>query len=81
MPIMVPLSDMLEINRQTAVLAFQFGDGISNSLTPTNGYLMAGLAIAGVSWLKWARFLLPLIMIQYVIGAIFVLCVHLFIWT
>lgn len=81
MPIMVPISDMLEINRQTAVLAFQFGDGISNSLTPTNGYLMAGLAIGGVSWFKWARFLLPLIMIQYTVGAIFVLCVHLFIWT
>lgn len=81
MPIMVPLSDMLEVSRQTAVLAFQFGDGISNSLTPTNGYLMAGLAIAGVSWFKWARFLLPLIIVQYVIGAIFVLIVHLLIWT
>ncbi len=40
-----------------------------------------GLAIAGVSWFKWARFLLPLIIVQYVIGAIFVLVVHLFIGT
>ncbi|WP_449355403.1 YfcC family protein [Virgibacillus natechei] len=81
MPIMVPLADMLEVSRQTAVLAFQFGDGISNSLTPTNGYLMASLAIAGVSWFKWARFILPLIITNYIIGAIYVLIVHLFIWT
>src|SRR5699024_9970003 len=60
MPIMAPLSDTLDVTRQTAVLAFQFGDGISNGFTPTNGALMAGLAIAGVSWFKWFRFLWPL---------------------
>lgn len=47
MPLMVPLSDLMGVTRQTAVLAFQFGDGISNIITPTSGYFMAGLARGG----------------------------------
>ncbi|MBM7601263.1 putative ion transporter superfamily protein YfcC [Virgibacillus halotolerans] len=81
MPIMTPLADLVGVNRQTAVLAFQFGDGISNILTPTSGYFMAGLAVAGVAWTKWVRFIWPLILIQYALGAIFVTVAHLFIWT
>lgn len=81
MPLMTPLADMIDVSRQTAVLAFQYGDGISNALTPTNGYLMAGLAIGGVSWFKWARFLIPLLLVQYVIGAVYILLVHLYIWS
>lgn len=81
MPIMTPLADLVGVNRQTAVLAFQFGDGISNILTPTSGYFMAGLAVAGISWTKWVRWVWPLILIQYALGAIFVTIAHLFIWT
>src|SRR5699024_2327699 len=80
MPIMTPLSDLVGVSRQTAVLAFQFGDGISNILTPTSGYFMAALAAAGVSWTKWVRWIWPLILIQYALGGIFVLVAHLFIW-
>ncbi|ETT86273.1 YfcC family protein [Viridibacillus sp. FSL R5-0477] len=72
MPIMVPLSDLLGVTRQTAVLAFQFGDGISNIFTPTSGYFMAGLALGGISWIKWVKWIWPLIVIHYVLGAIFV---------
>lgn len=56
MPIMAPLADLLGVSRQTAVLAFQYGDGLSNSLWPTSGILMAGLSMAGIPydrWLKW----------------------------
>lgn len=81
MPLMAPLADLLEVNRQTGVLAFQLGDGLSNAFTPTNGYLMASLAIAGVSWLKWARFMLPLLLILYVVGLIFLIIIHLFVWV
>ena len=73
MPIMTPLADLVGVTRQTAVLAFQFGDGISNIFTPTSGYFMAGLAIAGISWIKWVRWIWPLILIQYTLGAIFVI--------
>lgn len=81
MPLMAPLADLLEVHRQTAVLAFQIGDGISNALTPTNGHLMASLALAGLSWIKWARFFIPLILILYAVGLIFLLVVHSFVWV
>ncbi|PAV30789.1 C4-dicarboxylate ABC transporter permease [Virgibacillus profundi] len=80
MPIMAPLSDLVGVSRQTAVLAFQFGDGISNIFTPTSGYFMAGLAAAGITWTKWVRWVWPLILIQYVLGAIFITIAHLFIF-
>ncbi|MCD2137617.1 YfcC family protein [Salinicoccus halitifaciens] len=63
MPIQVPLADMIGITRQVTVLAFQFGDGLSNSIYPTSGPLMASLAVAAVPWLKWARWFLPLFLL------------------
>jgi len=80
MPIMTPLSDLLGVSRQTAVLAYQMGDGISNIIAPTSGLLLAGLAMARISWVKWFRWVWPLILIHYVLGAIFVTVAHLFIW-
>ena len=56
MPIMAPLADMVDVTRQTAVLAFQLGDGFAHILYPTSGYFMAALAIAGVEWHKWIKF-------------------------
>ncbi len=72
MPIMAPLSDLVGVTRQTACIAFQLGDGISNIFTPTSGYFMAGLALAKIPWAKWARWILPLIGLQYLLGAVFV---------
>ncbi|MGD7043061.1 YfcC family protein [Jeotgalibacillus proteolyticus] len=63
MPILSPLSDMIGVNRQIAVQAYQFGDGFTNSIFPTSGPLMASLAVAGVSWIKWAKWMLPLLLI------------------
>ncbi|GAB3805945.1 YfcC family protein [Virgibacillus kimchii] len=80
MPIMTPLADLVGIERQTAVLAFQFGDGISNILSPTSGYFMAGLAAAGIAWTKWVRWIWPLLLIQYVLGGIFITIAHLFLF-
>lgn len=71
-PIMAPLGDLVGVTRQTATIAFQLGDGISNIFTPTSGYFMAGLAIAKVPWAKWAKWILPLIGLEYLLGAIFV---------
>ncbi len=59
-PIMAPLSDLLEVSRQTAVLAFQFGDGFSNLIIPTSAVTMGVLALAEIPWEKWARWILPL---------------------
>jgi len=55
MPILIPLTDMVGITRQTAVLAFCFGDGFSNLLFPTNPTLMIALGLTVVSYPKWIR--------------------------
>jgi uncharacterized ion transporter superfamily protein YfcC len=62
MPVLVPLSDLMGVTRQVTVLAYQFGSGLCELLTPTNGSLMAVLAAAGVSYDRWIRFVLPLVL-------------------
>lgn len=71
MPIMVPLSDVLTINRQVAVMAYQFGDGFTNSIIPTSAALMGVLSVAKISYEKWVKFLWPLMLIWIVIGGAF----------
>lgn len=72
MPIMVPLSDILDINRQVAVLAYQFGDGFTSSIIPTSGTLMALLAVAKIPQDKYVKFAAPLMAIWLVMGGVFV---------
>lgn len=71
MPIMTPLADIMEIPRQVAVQAYAMGDGFTNIITPLSGVLMANLAIAGIPWIKWIKFAIPLVLIWYVIGTIY----------
>ncbi|MCE4994228.1 YfcC family protein [Staphylococcus xylosus] len=81
MPIMAPLADMLDITRQTAVLAFQLGDGFTHIFYPTSGYFMAALAIGGVSYTKWIRFFFPLFIIWVVISIITLIIAQLSGWS
>ena len=60
MPLLVPLSDLLGMSRQVTVLAYQYGAGLCELLTPTNGALMAILASAGVRYEDWIRHVFPL---------------------
>lgn len=76
-PIMAPLGDLVGVTRQTTCIAFQIGDGISNIFTPTSGFFMASLALGKIPWAKWAKWILPLIGIQYVVGAGFVMIAQL----
>ncbi|MFD2131038.1 YfcC family protein [Pseudogracilibacillus auburnensis] len=71
MPIMSGLADLSGVTRQTAVLAFLFGDGFSNIFYPTSGYFMAALAIAGIKWEKWIKFIWPLLLIWYGLAIVF----------
>ncbi len=59
-PVMVPLGELVGITRQVTVLAFQMGDGFSNIFWPTNPLLIVAVSLAGITWTKWARFMLPL---------------------
>lgn len=71
MPIMTQFADQIEVSRQTTVLAFQFGDGFTNMLTPTSGVLIGVLGIARIpygTWLKWAwKFILALIVLGFLL--------------
>ncbi len=72
MPIMAPLSDLVGVTRQTAVLAYQLGDGFTNIWSPTSGFFMAGLGLAGVMWNKWAKWFLPCLLAWIVAGVVLV---------
>jgi uncharacterized ion transporter superfamily protein YfcC len=71
MPLMAPLADVLDVTRQTAVLAFTFGDGFSNTLVPTSGVLMGMLGLGQIPYEKWVRFMLPLFLRLIVLAGIF----------
>lgn len=73
MPVMAPLSDLLGISRQTAVLAFQFGDGISNLIIPTSGVTMGILAIARIPYNVWVKWFLPLFIILCLVAMLLLL--------
>ncbi|MFJ7407082.1 MULTISPECIES: YfcC family protein [unclassified Lysinibacillus] len=73
MPIMAPLADLLGVTRQTAVLSFSMADGIGNIIFPTSGYFMAALSLAKIPWSRWAKWVWPLILVQYGIGIISVI--------
>jgi uncharacterized ion transporter superfamily protein YfcC len=70
MPVLVPLSDLLQLPRQVTVLAYQYGTGLCEVLTPTNGALMAILAAAGVPFGKWIRFVIPLYLLLFLLGVL-----------
>lgn len=80
LPILVPLGDLVGVTRQTTVLAYQFGDGFSNVFTPTQGYFMAGLALIGVPWTRWARFMAPLQALWLGAGLLLLLVAHALRW-
>ncbi len=70
MPLLVPLSDILGLSRQVTVLAFQYGAGLCELITPTNGTLMAMLAATGVRFEQWIKFAAPLWAALFVLGAV-----------
>lgn len=71
MPIMAQFADLIDISRQTTVLAFQFGDGFTNMLTPTSGVLIGVLGMARIpygTWLKWVwKFIVALIVLGFIL--------------
>ena len=70
MPVLVPLSDLLGMSRQVTVLAYQYGAGLCELLTPTNGALMAILASAKVRYEDWIRYVGPLYLGLVAIGMV-----------
>ena len=72
-PIMAPFSDMVGVSRQAMVLAFQFGDGFTNMVTPTSGVLVAALAMARIPYAKWVKWVWKGVLVLLVLGLLLLL--------
>ncbi|MFT4540904.1 MAG: putative ion transporter superfamily protein YfcC [Planctomycetota bacterium] len=70
MPVTTPLCDILGLQRQVGVLAFQFGDGFGNTVVPTSAVLMGVLGAARIPWTAWVRWVWPLVLLLHVVGAL-----------
>lgn len=79
MPIMAPLSDLAGVSRQTAILAFQFGE-YTNIIIPTSAVTMGALSMARVPWDRWAKWVLPLMIVLFILGFILLIPPNLFGW-
>ena len=72
-PIFAELSDMIGVPRQSTVLAFQFGDGFTNMITPCSGVLMAILSVAKISYTNWVKFVWKFIIFLVILGFLLLL--------
>jgi uncharacterized ion transporter superfamily protein YfcC len=79
MPIMAPLADLASVSRQTAILAFQFGE-YTNIIIPTSAVTMGALSMAKVPWAKWAKWVVPLQIILMLLGFLLLIPPNLFGW-
>ena len=68
MPIMAPFSDYIGISRQATVVAFQFGDGFTNMITPTSGVLIGVLGVAKIPYDKWVKWIMPFMIFLIILG-------------
>ena len=68
MPVMAPFSDLVGLSRQATVLAFQFGDGFTNMITPTSGVTIAVLGVAKIPFDKWVKWVFPFVILLIIIG-------------
>lgn len=73
MPILIPLGDLIGITRQTMVLAFQVGDGLTNLIVPTSGGTLAMLAMGRVSYSDWVKFCTPMMIVMYLLSWTFII--------
>ncbi|MFP4113579.1 MAG: YfcC family protein [Spirochaetota bacterium] len=71
MPILTPLADLVGITRQTAVLAFGFGDGFSNMIYPSNALLIIALGFTVVSYPRWLRWTIGLQAVVFALSMVF----------
>jgi uncharacterized ion transporter superfamily protein YfcC len=71
MPILMPLGDIIGVNRQVITIAYQFGDGFTNYFWPTSGIVMAGLALGGnIPWDRWAKWVWTLMLAWTAVGMV-----------
>ena len=72
MPIMAPLSDLVGVSRQIAVLAYQLGAGFVDAFTPVSASLIGVLGVARIEWGKWAKFQIKMQAFFFIMGTIII---------
>lgn len=77
MPIMAPLSDLIGVSRQTSVLAFQLGDGLSNIIIPTSASLIGCLGVVKLSWNDWVQFIWRFMLLLFTLASVVTIFAHL----
>ena len=70
MPILIPLADLVGLTRQSVVLAYQFGDGISNTAWFTYGTLLIFLSLGKIPLKKWYKFVTPILATLFVVACV-----------
>ena len=70
MPIMAPFSDLIGVSRQATIMAYQFGDGFTNMITPTSAVLMGVLGVAKIPYNKWVKWVWPLMLMLIILGLV-----------
>ena len=70
MPIMIPVSDLLGVTRQTSVLAYNFGDGFCNYILPHSTALMGIISAVNIPYDRWLKFIWKMILILAVTACI-----------
>jgi len=70
MPIMSQFSDLIGVSRQATVMAYQFGDGFTNMITPTSGVLIGVLGVAKIPFDKWLKWVVPFMIVLVLLGAL-----------
>ena len=73
LPVMIPVGDLVGLTRQTTILAFQIGDGVTNLVNPTLGGLIAMLSLCRVPFDRWLRFIVPLTLMILVMAWVFLM--------
>ncbi|MFA5417409.1 MAG: AbgT family transporter [Bacteroidales bacterium] len=68
MPVMAPFSDLVNLSRQATVMAFQFGDGFTNMITPTSGVLIGVLGVAKIPYDRWVKWIWPFMVVLILLG-------------
>jgi len=70
MPIMSPLAELTGVSQQTAVLAYQFGDGFTNMVVPTSALVVGTLALGKIPYVQWVKFVTPLLVKLFALAAV-----------
>ena len=80
-PLFIPVADVLGISRQVMCLAFQLGDGLTNCVTPVSAVLAAAMSLSGCNYAQWIRFVLPFVLMTFVVAVVALTILQSIGWT